>query len=60
MLKISETPTQRQSHKTVWAEELDVTKPIEDFEKKIPVMAKTWKFELDTFQKKASIVTEVH
>jgi hypothetical protein len=35
-----------------WAEELDVSCDVMDFEKKVPAMAKTWPFKLDTFQKK--------
>ncbi|KAJ9600504.1 hypothetical protein L9F63_009194 [Diploptera punctata] len=58
VLKISETKTQRIV--TQWAEELDISKPVEDFQKKIPVMAKTWPFELDPFQKKAILKLEEH
>jgi antiviral helicase SKI2 len=54
VLKITETAPLKQPTQTQWAEELDISRPVTDFEKKIPAMAKTWPFELDTFQKKVS------
>ncbi|XP_077548237.1 superkiller complex protein 2-like [Haemaphysalis longicornis] len=41
-----------------WAEQEDVTKPMPDFEDRVPCPALTWPFELDTFQKKAIIHIE--
>lgn len=55
ILKISETVTKRPVGKAQWAEEIDVSQPVEDFEKKIPDPAFTWKFELDNFQKQVGI-----
>jgi antiviral helicase SKI2 len=54
VLKITQTAPLRRKMQTQWAEELDVSCPVRDFEKKVPVMAKTWPFELDTFQKQVS------
>ena len=36
---------------TEWAEILDISQPMNDFHEKVPQMAYTWPFELDTFQK---------
>lgn len=41
-----------------WAEQEDVSKPMPDFEDRVPCPALTWPFELDTFQKKAIIHIE--
>jgi antiviral helicase SKI2 len=54
VLKITESAPLKRQRRSQWAEELDVSCPVMDFEKKVPVMAKTWRFELDTFQKKVS------
>jgi superfamily II RNA helicase len=55
ILKITESAPLKRQTRSQWAEELeDVSCPVLDFEKKVPVMAKTWPFELDTFQKKVS------
>lgn len=54
VLKITESAPLKQLTQSQWAEELDVSHPVTDFEKKVPTMAKTWPFELDTFQKKVS------
>jgi antiviral helicase SKI2 len=54
VLKITESGPVKLHRKAQWAEELDVSCPVTDFEKKLPTMAKTWPFELDTFQKKVS------
>jgi len=54
VLNITQTAPLKHQRRTRWAEELDVSCPVRDFEKKVPVMAKTWKFELDTFQKMVS------
>lgn len=55
VLKISEHIEKPTYGKQEWAEELDITKPVEDFHTKIPEMAFTWPFELDTFQKQVII-----
>jgi len=54
VLKITQTAPLKHQTRSQWAEELDVSCPVRDFEKKVPVMAKTWTFELDTFQKMVS------
>jgi antiviral helicase SKI2 len=36
-----------------WAHVVDVNKPMDNFHELVPEMAKTWPFELDTFQKEA-------
>jgi antiviral helicase SKI2 len=38
---------------TEWAEIIDISQPMNDFHQKVPQMAFTWPFELDTFQKQA-------
>ena len=38
---------------TLWAEIVDISQPMLDFHNKVPNMAYTWPFELDTFQKQA-------
>ena len=38
---------------TEWAEIVDISLPMSDFHIKVPQMAYTWPFELDTFQKQA-------
>ncbi|XP_059090527.1 superkiller complex protein 2-like [Tigriopus californicus] len=43
---------------TEWAEIVDVTQPMTDFHQKVPQMAFTWPFELDTFQKQAVLRLE--
>ncbi|XP_058468018.1 superkiller complex protein 2 [Malaya genurostris] len=43
-----------------WAELLDVSKPVSDFNSKIPDMAHEYSFELDIFQKQAIIKLEEH
>ena len=37
----------------LWAELIDISQPMLDFHQKVPNMAYTWPFELDTFQKQA-------
>ena len=37
----------------LWAEVVDISQPMFDFHQKVPNMAYTWPFELDTFQKQA-------
>lgn len=46
--------------KEEWAEMIDVNTPVDDFYKRIPVMAHKWPFELDTFQKQAILHLENH
>lgn len=43
-----------------WAELIDVSKPMADFREKVPDMAYTYPFELDTFQKHAIAKLEEH
>lgn len=43
-----------------WAILLDASKPVKDFEKRIPEMAKMFPFELDAFQKLAILQLEQH
>lgn len=45
---------------TEWAEVLDCTVPVKDFEKQIPRMAHEFPFELDNFQKLAIMQLEKH
>lgn len=37
----------------LWAEVVDISQPMFDFHQRVPNMAYTWPFELDTFQKRA-------
>lgn len=43
-----------------WAEMVDITQPVKDFDKQVPELAHTYPFELDTFQKQAIIKLENH
>ncbi|XP_077301021.1 superkiller complex helicase subunit twister [Arctopsyche grandis] len=43
---------------TEWVEIMDTSRPVEDFEKKVPNMAHKFPFELDTFQKLAILKLE--
>lgn len=56
VLKISEKQTELT--KTEWAEQLDVSAPVTDFDKRIPDPAITFNYELDTFQKQAILKLE--
>ncbi|XP_012058897.1 PREDICTED: helicase SKI2W [Atta cephalotes] len=56
VLKISETQTELT--KAEWAEQLDVSAPVTDFNKRIPDPAITFNYELDTFQKQAILKLE--
>jgi len=56
VLKISEK--QKELTKTEWAEQLDVSAPVTDFDKKIPDPAITFNYELDIFQKQAILKLE--
>ncbi|XP_046818992.1 helicase SKI2W [Vespa crabro] len=56
VLNISEEPSK--IIEMEWAEQIDVSVPITDFEKKIPDPAMTFEYELDTFQKQAILKLE--
>ncbi|XP_024882516.1 helicase SKI2W-like [Temnothorax curvispinosus] len=56
VLKISEKQTELS--KTEWAEQLDVSAPVTDFDKRIPDPAIKFNYELDTFQKQAILKLE--
>lgn len=58
VLKISETDTVVRSLE--WAEMLDVSKPINDFDVLVPNPAQTYSFTLDAFQKQAILKLEEH
>lgn len=57
VLKLTDKPksTAKQAE---WAEQLDVSIPVIDFDKKVPKPAITFDYELDTFQKQAIIKLE--
>ncbi|KAL4131792.1 hypothetical protein QTP88_009048 [Uroleucon formosanum] len=44
--------------KSKWVEELDISKPIDNFDELLPDPAYKWEFELDTFQKQAVLKLE--
>lgn len=56
VLKISEK--QPELAKTEWAEQVDVSAPVVDFDKRIPDPAITFDYELDNFQKQAILKLE--
>lgn len=56
ILNISEK--REETAKSDWAEQLDVSVPITDFEKRIPELAMSFPYELDTFQKQAILKLE--
>ncbi|XP_076659791.1 superkiller complex helicase subunit twister isoform X2 [Halictus rubicundus] len=56
VLKISEKPVE--NLKSEWAEQLDVSNPLTDFEKRIPELAMSFPYELDIFQKQAVLKLE--
>ncbi|XP_076299497.1 superkiller complex helicase subunit twister isoform X2 [Lasioglossum baleicum] len=56
VLKISEKPVE--TMKSEWAEQLDVSLPVTDFEKRIPELAMSFPYELDIFQKQAILKLE--
>ena len=56
VLKISEKRTE--PAKSEWAEQLDVSVPMTDFEKRVPELAMNFPYELDTFQKQAILKLE--
>ncbi|XP_076234588.1 superkiller complex helicase subunit twister [Calliopsis andreniformis] len=56
ILRISEK--RAENAKSEWAEQLDVSVPITDFEKRVPQPAMTFPYELDTFQKQAILKLE--
>lgn len=47
-----------QDKSTQWAEMVDISQPMLDFHQKVPIMAFTWPFELDNFQKQAVLRLE--
>jgi len=51
VLNISTGPAARKVTSTEWAELIDITHPVTDFEQRIPNPAFKFPFELDTFQK---------
>lgn len=55
MLKISGN-VERALIKSKWVEELDISKPIDNFDELLPDPAYKWEFELDTFQKQVIIL----
>ncbi|XP_050420420.1 helicase SKI2W [Adelges cooleyi] len=57
VLKISGT-SERSLVKSQWVEELDISKPIDNFDELLPDPAYKWEFELDTFQKQAVLKLE--
>lgn len=56
VLKISQK--QPELVKTEWAEQLDVSVPVIDFDKKVPDPAIKFEYQLDTFQKQAILKLE--
>lgn len=44
--------------KSKWVEELDISKPIDNFDELLPDPAYKWEFELDTFQKQVIRISE--
>lgn len=59
VLDISKTRKQR-VQSMAFAEWVDITMPVKDFEQQIPELAHKYPFELDTFQKQAIIKLENH
>ncbi|VVC40611.1 Helicase, C-terminal,DEAD/DEAH box helicase domain,P-loop containing nucleoside triphosphate [Cinara cedri] len=57
VLKISGN-SERALVKSKWVEELDISKPIHNFDELLPDPAYKWEFELDTFQKQAILKLE--
>uniref|UniRef100_A0AAG5CTW2 Helicase SKI2W n=1 Tax=Anopheles atroparvus TaxID=41427 RepID=A0AAG5CTW2_ANOAO len=60
VLKISELNVSQSKQSAEWAEMLDISKPVDDFYVKIPIMAHRFPFELDIFQKQAILKLEEH
>lgn len=60
VLDISKTRKNLKSQNMEFAEVVDITQPVTDFEQQIPELAHTYPFELDTFQKQAIIKLETH
>ena len=56
VLAISKAPTVTVFQtKMEWAEQVDISKPMDDFEERVPDMAFKYRFELDTFQKQVIV-----
>lgn len=51
ILNISKHVQTTKNYGSDWVEILDTSKPVDDFEKRVPNMAYKYPFELDTFQK---------
>ncbi|RZB54411.1 helicase SKI2W, partial [Asbolus verrucosus] len=60
ILNISAVPPPTEFKSTEWAILLDTSKPVKDFQERIPEMAYEFPFELDTFQKLAILQLEQH
>lgn len=60
VLTLSSLPALNPRNSSEWAILLDPNKPVPDFEKNIPNMAKKFPFELDNFQKLAIMKLEEH
>ncbi|KAK4884408.1 hypothetical protein RN001_000679 [Aquatica leii] len=60
ILKISKFDEHKKVKNTEWAINLDTSKPVKDFTKRVPEMALEYEFELDTFQKLAILQLEQH
>lgn len=60
ILNLSSLPVLNPVNSSEWAVLLDPNKPVLDFEKNIPNMAKKFPFELDNFQKLAIMQLEQH
>lgn len=60
VLDISKTRKNVKLQNMEYAEIVDITQPVTDFEQQIPELAHTYPFELDTFQKQAIIKLENH
>lgn len=60
ILKISTLAPPSELKSTQWAILLDTSKPVKDFNERIPDMAYQFPFELDTFQKLAILQLEQH
>ncbi|KFB48497.1 AGAP003182-PA-like protein [Anopheles sinensis] len=60
VLKIGALNLNRSAQSAEWAEMLDISKPVDDFYVKVPVMAHRFPFELDIFQKQAILKLEEH
>lgn len=60
VLDISKTRSKVKVQSMEYAEWVDITQPVKDFEQQVPELAHRYPFELDTFQKQAIIKLENH